>query len=200
MLRLYYLNRFYILKGKFNVTILFYVSGFSAILFTVCVIFNNNPIYALFCLIISLLSVACNLFCLGASFAGALEIIVYAGAIMVFFVFVIMMFNMKNICLYSEDMEYSFLPLKMCLGVVLLMSSLLIILLFGLFEMKDCFINIFESSSISLKKIGTTLFGPYVLVVEMASFLLLSALISVLHIIQFRDVSIHSDFKQSQKY
>ncbi|MBZ2279920.1 NADH-quinone oxidoreductase subunit J, partial [Buchnera aphidicola] len=51
-------------------------------------------IYALLYLIISFLSVSAIFFFLGAFFIGALEIIIYAGAIMVLFIFVIMMLNL----------------------------------------------------------------------------------------------------------
>lgn len=54
---------------------------------------HTNPVHALLYLIISLLAISGVFFSLGAYFAGALEIIVYAGAIMVLFVFVVMMLN-----------------------------------------------------------------------------------------------------------
>lgn len=57
------------------------------------VITHTNPVHALLYLIISLLAISGVFFSLGAYFAGALEIIVYAGAIMVLFVFVVMMLN-----------------------------------------------------------------------------------------------------------
>ncbi len=55
---------------------------------------HTNPVHALLYLIISLLAISGVFFSLGAYFAGALEIIVYAGAIMVLFVFVVMMLNL----------------------------------------------------------------------------------------------------------
>lgn len=174
--------------------ILFYISGIMAILSTLFVICSKNPIHALCYLIVSLFFVSCNLFSLGASFAAALEIIIYAGAIMVLFVFTIMLFDMKDIYLHFDDGYSSFLSFRMCFGILLLMSSLLIVLLYNIFEIKDYFINI-STSSISLKKIGVKLFDSYVLVVEMASFLLLSSLISVIHMIQSHEIFTNSDFK-----
>lgn len=72
----------------------FYLCGLVAVLTTLRVITHTNPVHALLYLIISLLAVAGVFFSLGAYFAGALEIIVYAGAIMVLFVFVVMMLNL----------------------------------------------------------------------------------------------------------
>lgn len=176
--------------------VLFYVSGFAAVFLTICVFLNKNPIYALFCLVLSLLSVSCNLFSLQAPVAGALEIIIYAGAIMVLFVFVIMMFDMKNVDFDINHGKFSFLSIQICLGVLLLMSSLLMIFLYSVLEIKNCFINIFEPA-ISATQIGIALFGPYMLVVEMASFLLLSALISIVHIIRTNRIVIGSNLNKS---
>ncbi|MEC7377478.1 MAG: NADH-quinone oxidoreductase subunit J, partial [Pseudomonadota bacterium] len=61
----------------------FYLSGLVAVLATLGVITGRNPVHAVVYLIVSLISVALVFFALGAPFAGALEIIVYAGAIMV---------------------------------------------------------------------------------------------------------------------
>lgn len=61
----------------------FYICGLIAILATLRVITHTNPVHALLYLIISLLAISGVFFSLGAYFAGALEIIVYAGAIMV---------------------------------------------------------------------------------------------------------------------
>jgi NADH-quinone oxidoreductase subunit J len=57
----------------------FYICGLIAILATLRVITHTNPVHALLYLIISLLAIAGVFFSLGAHFAGALEIIVYAG-------------------------------------------------------------------------------------------------------------------------
>ena len=53
-----------------------------------------NAVHALLYLIVSLLAVAMIFYMLGAPFVAALEVIIYAGAIMVLFVFVVMMLNL----------------------------------------------------------------------------------------------------------
>src|SRR3546814_3571227 len=75
-------------------TVFFYVAATIAVIATVLVIFGRNPVHALLNLVVSLLAVSALFFMLGAPFAGALEIIVYAGAIMVLFVFVVMMLTL----------------------------------------------------------------------------------------------------------
>ncbi len=80
----------------------FYICGLIAILATLRVITHTNPVHALLYLIISLLAISGVFFSLGAHFAGALEIIVYAGAIMVLFVFVVMMLNLGGTVVEQE--------------------------------------------------------------------------------------------------
>ena len=71
----------------------FYIAGGVAVISTVIMLTRLNLVHALLYLIVSLLSVAVDFFVLGAPFAAALEAIVYAGAIMVLFLFVVMMLN-----------------------------------------------------------------------------------------------------------
>src|ERR1700757_4262862 len=74
-------------------TTLFYLAGALAIVATLLAITQRHAVHALLYLIVSLLAVAVDFFVLGAPFAAALEAIVYAGAIMVLFLFVVMMLN-----------------------------------------------------------------------------------------------------------
>ncbi|HSK10865.1 MAG TPA: NADH-quinone oxidoreductase subunit J, partial [Vicinamibacterales bacterium] len=72
----------------------FYLAGAVAIASTILMLTRVNVVHALLYLVLSLLAVAVAFFAAGAPFVGALEIIVYAGAIMVLFVFVVMMLNL----------------------------------------------------------------------------------------------------------
>ena len=71
----------------------FEISAVVAVLATVMMITRPSAVHALLYLTVSLLAAALVFFVLGAPFAAALEVIIYAGAIMVLFVFVIMMLN-----------------------------------------------------------------------------------------------------------
>jgi NADH-quinone oxidoreductase subunit J len=73
--------------------VLFYLAATVALLATGLALTRANAAHALIYLIVSLLAVAVVFFLMGAPFAAALEIVIYAGAIMVLFVFVIMMLN-----------------------------------------------------------------------------------------------------------
>ena len=104
----------------------FYFSAGVAVLATFRVITNTNPVHALLYLIISLLAVSMVFFALGAPFAGALEIIVYAGAIMVLFVFVVMMLNLGPVV---AEQERKWLTPKVWIGPSILAGALLVELL-----------------------------------------------------------------------
>ncbi|MDB5015050.1 MAG: NADH-ubiquinone/plastoquinone oxidoreductase chain 6, partial [Daejeonella sp.] len=74
--------------------IAFYITSVVTIISTLLVITRHNPVNALLYLIVSLLSLSVIFYLLGAPFAALLEIIIYAGAIMVLFIFVIMLLNL----------------------------------------------------------------------------------------------------------
>src|SRR3546814_20161709 len=104
-------------------TVFFYVAATIAVIATVLVIFGRNPVHALLNLVVSLLAVSAMFFMLGAPFAGALEIIVYAGAIMVLFVFVVMMLNLGTA---TNDQERRWLTPKTWLAPSVLSGLLLV--------------------------------------------------------------------------
>src|SRR5512135_3176384 len=69
----------------------YYIAATLGIISTLMVITRKNVVHALLYLIVSLLAVAVIFFILGAPFVAALEVIIYAGAIMVLFLFAVMM-------------------------------------------------------------------------------------------------------------
>jgi NADH-quinone oxidoreductase subunit J len=75
---------------------LFYVAAALAIVSALVVIGQKNPIYSAFALIVTLCSLAVIFGLLGSPFIAALQVIVYAGAIMVLFLFVLMLLNVKR--------------------------------------------------------------------------------------------------------
>ncbi|MFI8608747.1 NADH-quinone oxidoreductase subunit J [Pseudomonas sp. AOB-7] len=157
--------------------IAFYLSGAIALLATLRVIGHHNPIHALLYLIISLLAVAMCFFALGAPFAGALEIIVYAGAIMVLFVFVVMMLNLGPAVIAQER---KWLTPGIWIGPGILAALLLALLLHALWRLDGG--QPLGHTTVPPKAVGISLFGPYLLAVELASMLLLAALVAAFHL------------------
>ncbi len=154
--------------------ILFYMASIVAVIATLMVILEFNPVHALLYLIVSLLSLAVIFFLLGAPFAAALEVIIYAGAIMVLFVFVVMMLNLGP---RSADEERSWHPARVWFGPFLLSAALLAELLFVLRGGGGA-----GFGEVSPEEVGIALFGPYLLATELASMLLLSGLIGAYHL------------------
>lgn len=156
--------------------IAFYLPALVAVIATLRVITNTNPVHALLYMVISLIAIAMIFFAIGAPFAGVLEIIVYAGAIMVLFVFVVMMLNLGEVVIAQEK---QWLKLKIWIGP----SFLALILLANLFYVIPInSVNAIGQQVVSAKDVGIVLYGPYVLVVELASFLLLAALVAAYHL------------------
>ena len=81
---------------------MFYLSAAVAILATLLMVTELHAIHALLYLVVSLLAVAVVFLALGAPFVAALEVIVYAGAIVVLFIFVVMMLNVGEAAVEQE--------------------------------------------------------------------------------------------------
>jgi NADH-quinone oxidoreductase subunit J len=93
--------------------VLFYIAATVSLSATTLVISRSNASHALIYLIVSLLSIAVIFYLLGAPFAAALEIVIYAGAIMVLFLFVVMMLNLGK---SAVDQEHAWLNGRMWIG------------------------------------------------------------------------------------
>lgn len=157
--------------------IIFYIAAVVALISTVMVITRLNAIHALLYLIVSLLSVSVIFFTLGAPFVAALEVIIYAGAIMVLFVFVIMMLNLGD---EATRQEARWLNPAAWVGpallVAVLLGELVYVLLSGGIEPAS------GGSYIAPQNVGVALFGPYLLAVELAAMLLLAGLVGAYHL------------------
>jgi NADH-quinone oxidoreductase subunit J len=154
----------------------FYIAASVSVLATAMVITRLNAVHALLYLIVSLLSVALIFFRLGAPFVAALEVIIYAGAIMVLFVFVIMMLNLGP---RSTERESSWLRPGMWLGPITLTIILLIELIYILRQSGS---EPVATGTIEAKQVGISLFGPYLLAAELASMLLLAGVVGAYHL------------------
>lgn len=154
---------------------LFYLTSAIAVFATVMMITRLNAVHGLLYLILSLLAVGVLFFLMGAYFAAVLEVIIYAGAIMVLFVFVIMMLNQGQ---KTQAQERAWLQPGIwigpsLLGLVLFAEMVVIIALGG---------NAETGHVVNAKQVGIALYGPYLLAVELASMLLLAGLVGAYHL------------------
>ena len=149
----------------------FYMAAAVAVISTVMAITRLNAIHALLYLIVSLLAVAVIFFTLGAAFAAALEVITYAGAIMVLFVFVVMLLNVGPQTMAQERM---WLDPKSWIGpailTLILVGELTFIIVRGASRAP-------AASPVEPKQVGIALYGPYLLGLELAALLLLAGMV-----------------------
>ena len=158
--------------------VLFWIPALVAIGSTALVVTRKNASRALVYLVVSLLSVAVIFFVLGAPFAAALEVVVYAGAIVVLFLFVVMMLNLGR---SSVMRETRWLQPGMWIG-----PGLLVAILFVAFVYAFAHLDGVDTAGkmVGPRAVGIALFepGPYLLAVELVGFLLLAALVGAYHL------------------
>jgi NADH-quinone oxidoreductase subunit J len=157
-------------------TTLFYLAGLLAIVATLLAITQRHAVHALLYLIVSLLAVAADFFALGAPFVAALEIMIYAGAIMVLFVFVVMVLNLAE---HAMEVESGWLKPRNWLGPAVLALILLGELIYCTATTRN---ELSLTSSVDPKQVGVALFGSYWIGVELASLLLMAGLVGAFHL------------------
>jgi NADH-quinone oxidoreductase subunit J len=152
-------------------TLVFAVFAFIALASAIVVVAHRNPIYATMSLVVTLFSVAVLFVMLGAPFLGALQVLIYAGAIVVLFLFVIMLLNVQ-----AEEMPQG------GHGAQRWVSILAAAVFFGMLVL------VFWRSTrpetppmseelVSMKALATELFTDYLLPFEIVGLLLLVAVI-----------------------
>jgi NADH-quinone oxidoreductase subunit J len=150
---------------------IFYFLSFLAVLSALMVVVSKNPVHSVLYLIITFFAIAGHYILLNAQFLAAVHIIVYAGAIMVLFLYVIMMLNL------NADVEpHKSKWLKLAATVA---GGLLMIVLVGALK------NVSENSASSapnieiglVKNLGNALFNDFALPFEISSILFLAAMV-----------------------
>ncbi|MDX9787462.1 MAG: NADH-quinone oxidoreductase subunit J [Desulfobacterales bacterium] len=153
-------------------SIIFYILGLEILVTTVLAVSRHDMVHAVIYLIMSFFGSALLFFLLGAPFLGALEVIIYAGAIMILFLFIVMMLNMKK----TGKPDF---PSTQWVPAAAL--SLCVLMLIGLLAFIDPSNHVpLESAMASPKAFGEFLFRQHWLSIEIISLLLLVALIGAL--------------------
>ena len=156
--------------------LVFYIAGAVAVISTALMLTRLNVVHSLLYLIVSFLGIAVVFFVLGAPFVAALEIIVYAGAIMVLFVFVIMLLNAG-----AETVTFQVSRFVKYLGAILLAGFLALIAYIiqaALPKGEGVVFGAFQGGT--ALDIGRKLFTSYLLPVEVTSVLILIALVGAI--------------------
>ena len=156
--------------------VVFYVAAIIAVGTGIRVVTSTSVVHALLYLVVSLVAVAVAFFTLGAPFAAALEVIINAGAIIVLFVFVVMMLNLGQ---EATEQERRWLPARDWRAPSVLMAVLIAEFAYTLFAKAS---GTTATAAITPKQVGEVLFQKYLLVVELASMLLLVGLVGSFHL------------------
>ena len=158
---------------------LFYGFSVFVVFFSTCVLFARNPIISALSLATSMVGLAGIFFALGAYFIAAVQIAVYAGAVMVLFVMVIMLFDLKKEIKESSGTLMRFFKL-LVVGVILGFFSG-IITLSGLESSTKTYVSDPASVS-STKDLAHVLFDHYLFAFEVLGILLLVVAIGVVSV------------------
>ncbi len=152
--------------------LLFWTLSVLTIFSALMVITSKNPVYSVLWLILTFFTISGHYILLNAQFLAVVNIIVYAGAIMVLFLFVIMLMNL------SADMEPR-INKWMKLAGAITGGSLLLVLVAALkeTEVKMLVAQTTEGEIGLIQNLGKTLFNEYVIPFELSSILFLSAMI-----------------------
>jgi NADH-quinone oxidoreductase subunit J len=171
----------------------FYIASAIAIVSTIMVITRYNMIHALLWLVVSFLALSVVFFILGAPFAAVLEVIVYAGAIVVLIIFVIMMLNLKE---ESVEQERIWLPARAwimpAVFAVALLSELIYILTFLSAETS-------VQTTVDPRAVGMSLYGPYIIGVELSGLLLMAGIVGAYHLGRQKKKVIHRFLEQVEE-
>jgi NADH-quinone oxidoreductase subunit J len=152
--------------------IMFYFLSLLAIGSALMVVFSKNPVHSVLFLISTFFAISGHYLLMNAQFLGIVNIIVYAGAIMVLFLFVVMLMNLNR---QTEPQRNLWVTLA---GVVAGGCLLLIIVLAARDVSAGSKAMELSGGNIGLiKELGKTLFNDYVIPFEISSVLFLSAMV-----------------------
>jgi NADH-quinone oxidoreductase subunit J len=153
---------------------LFYFLAFVTLFTALGVVLFKNPVYSVLCLILTFFLLSAHYVLLNAQFVAAVNIIVYAGAIMVLFLFVIMFLNLSS---DTEQAQHQSVFMKVS-GVIA--GGVLLVLLVAV--LKDADLGSYDAENFDsqigmVKNLGNLLFSKYLLPFELVSVLFLSAMV-----------------------
>ena len=158
------------------IEIIFYVFASILVLTSLGVILFKNPVYSAISLILSFITSAALWLLLQAEFLAIVLILVYVGAVMVLFLFVVMMLNIDDVMRTSKFNKMA--PFALFIGLIVV-AELITLIWFrsDQFSMVSVATGVLDSGVSNTTLLGTTLFTDYLYLFEIAGFILLLAII-----------------------
>ena len=158
------------------IEIIFYVFASILVLTSLGVILFKNPVYSAISLILSFITSAALWLLLQAEFLAIVLILVYVGAVMVLFLFVVMMLNIDDVVRTSKFNKMA--PFALFIGLIVV-AELITLIWFrsDQFSTVSVATGVLDNSVSNTTLLGTTLFTDYLYSFEIAGFILLLAII-----------------------
>ncbi len=157
----------------------FYLFAISAITGGLFTVISRQPVHSVLWLILAFLSSAGLFVLLGAEFVAMLLIIVYVGAVMVLFLFVVMMLDVDFAELKAEMARY--MPLALLIGLIILMQF---VMAFGVWDASEAAeglrANAIPEDMHNTQALGMVLYDQYFLLFQLAGLILLVAMIGAI--------------------
>jgi NADH-quinone oxidoreductase subunit J len=150
--------------------ILFWILAIVTLFSALMVITSKNPVYSVLWLIITFFTISGHYILLNAQFLAVVNIIVYAGAIMVLFLFVLMLMNLTK---DTEPQKSKWLKLAGAVAG----GSLLLVLIAALRGTEERLTELGTGNIGLIQNLGKVLFTDYVVPFEISSILFLSAMV-----------------------
>jgi len=174
--------------------IAFYLFAAMAVASALGVILFKNPVHAVLCLVLTFFSTACLFLLLQAEFLGVVLVLVYVGAVMVLFLFVVMMLDVNTVPLREGFARY----LPAAAGVSGLMFVQMLVMLGVTTGKRGAAFPLADPAAAAgmsnLEWIGTALFSGYLFPFEVAAVLLTVAiLVAVMLTLRRRPEARHQD-------
>jgi NADH-quinone oxidoreductase subunit J len=155
---------------------LFTIFAILMLAFAVGVVLNRNPVASALCLVASFVALSALYISLNAFFLGTIQILVYAGAVMVLFLFIIMLLDIKA----EEKKKVNWVSVTWA-GVVMILLITQLALVLGQFpDASKTLADVpLKENYSDVKKIGETLFTKYNFHLQVVGVLLLTATVGV---------------------
>jgi NADH-quinone oxidoreductase subunit J len=150
--------------------ILFWILSAVALCSAVLVVISKNPVYSVLSLIVTFFCISGHYILLNAQFLAIVNIIVYAGAIMVLFLYVIMLMTLNK---DTEPQKNKWLKLAGAVAG----GSLLLVMVAALRSTEKNMTELGTGNIGLIENLGKVLFNDYVVPFEISSILFLSAMV-----------------------
>ena len=145
------------------------------LVFGAAVVLNRNPVASALSLVVSFLGLAALFISLEAYFVGIIQVLVYAGAVMVLFLFIIMLLNVKA----EEHRRINWMAAAAGTGVALILLIQILSVIGQYQPARQPFPALVRSTSDDVRNIGALLFSSYNLPFQIVGILVLVATIGV---------------------